>query len=332
MITIIAEAGVNHNGDLDTAYRLVDAAVSAGADIVKFQTFNASTLVTQHADKAAYQKQTTSRNESQLSMLERLEMDYDMHVQLINYCQTKNIEFLSTAFDAASARLLLHLGQDKWKIPSGEITNLPYLRLIASFGQPIILSTGMADLSEVKQALTILQASGTHKDKITVLHCTTEYPAPFEEVNLAAMRTMRDNLDVPVGYSDHTQGIAIPIAAAALGAVVIEKHLTLDRMMPGPDHMASIEPHEFKDMVCAIRQVETASGNGIKTATTTEQKNKLSIRKSIVASTNINPGETFTPENICTKRPGTGLSPMYWDQIVGSKATRSYVTDDLIQW
>lgn len=332
MTIIIAEAGVNHNGDLDTAFRLVDAAVECGADIVKFQTFKAENLVTATAPKAPYQKLTTDGQEGQLSMLKDLELTIDMHQSLINYCSSKGIQFLSTAFDLESVDLLRQLGQNKWKIPSGEITNLPYLRLIGSLGQNVILSTGMADLEEVNEALTILQASGTDKEHITVLHCTTEYPAPLAEVNLLAMITIRDAFDISVGYSDHTQGISIPIAASSLGASVIEKHLTLDRSMPGPDHLASLEPEEFLAMVRAIRQVEIAIGDGVKRPSTSEMKNIAVARKSIVASAPIQKGDTFTPVNLCVKRPGTGISPMLWDQLIGKKSNREYSVDDLIQW
>lgn len=330
MTIIIAEAGVNHNGDLDTALRLVDAAVLAGADIVKFQTFKANSLVTLNADKAAYQKKTTDASESQFLMLKKLELTLDMHLKLIEYCRFKDIKFLSTPFDKDSVNLLSKLGQSLWKIPSGEITNLPYLRLIGSLGHSIILSTGMSNLGEVRDALSVLQKSGTSMSNITVLHCTTEYPAPLEEINLRSMLTIKEQLNVDVGYSDHTHGISIPIAACALGASVIEKHLTLDRNMPGPDHLASLEPEEFSQMVKAIREIETSLGNGVKQPTKSELKNMLTVRKSIVASTKIEIGDTFTPDNLCVKRPGTGTSPMMWDQIIGTKATRTYSVDEPI--
>ena len=332
MTIIIAEAGVNHNGDLDTALRLVDAAVIAGANVVKFQTFKAKSLVTAKAERANYQKQTTKSNESQFSMLKTLELSEEMHIKIIDYCRSKKIKFLSTPFDEESVKMLARVGQNNWKIPSGEITNLPYLRLIGSLEQEIILSTGMANIDEIKQALSVIEQSGTTKDKITVLHCNTAYPTPMSDVNLNAMVKIKNDLGVKVGYSDHTRGISIPIAATALGATIIEKHLTLNTDMIGPDHKASLEPCEFAAMVKAIREVEVSMGDGIKQPTKSEKDNILCARKSIVASAPIRRGEVFTQDNICAKRPGTGISPMRWDEVIGKISTRSYHIDDLIEW
>ena len=327
---IIAEAGVNHNGDLDLAKQLINAAADAGADLVKFQTFNANRQVTRTAKKADYQTQTTSSTESQHAMLRRLELTEEMHHQLIAHCLTQNIGFLSTGFDTESVDLLVSLGQDCFKIPSGEITNLPYLRHIGQLGKTVILSTGMATLGEIEAAIEVLEQTGTPRAKVTVLHCTTEYPTPMNEVNLRAMQSIHAAFDVAVGYSDHTEGIEIAIAAVAMGASVIEKHFTLDRTFPGPDHQASLEPAELKAMVTAIRNIEIALGDGIKRLTPSEARNKPVARKSLVASRAISIGEIFTAENITTKRPGTGISPMRWDEFVGQAAQKDYHEDELI--
>ena len=327
---IIAEAGVNHNGDLNLAKQLINAAADAGADLVKFQTFNASRQVTRTAKKADYQTQTTSSTESQHAMLRRLELTEEMHHQLIAHCLTQNIGFLSTGFDIESVDLLVSLGQECFKIPSGEITNLPYLRHIGQLGKTVILSTGMATLGEIEAAIEVLEQTGTPRAKVTVLHCTTEYPTPMNEVNLRAMQSIHTAFDVAVGYSDHTEGIEIAIAAVAMGASVIEKHFTLDRTFPGPDHQASLEPAELKAMVTAIRNIEIALGDGIKRITPSEARNKPVARKSLVASRAISIGEIFTAENLTTKRPGTGISPMRWDELVGQASQKNYNEDDLI--
>lgn len=328
-VFIIAEAGVNHNGDISLAKQLVDVAVSAGADAVKFQTFKAEKLVCKNAEKAAYQKETTNQAESQLEMLKKLELSEEMHDQLIDYCKKKGILFLSTPFDVDSVDYLIELGIEIIKIPSGEITNYPYLRKIAQTGKKVILSTGMSSLKEVREAVEVLKEYG-NKD-IAVLHCNTEYPTPFTDVNLKAMLTMRDELGVKVGYSDHTMGIEIPIAAVAMGAQIIEKHFTLDKTMDGPDHKASLEPHELKAMINAIRNVENALGTGVKEPSESEQRNIGIVRKSIVAKYAIKKGEVFSEENLVTKRPGTGVSPMKWNEIIGTVAGKDYKEDDLIE-
>ena len=328
---IIAEAGVNHNGDMAIAYRLIDAAAAAGADMVKFQTFKAERLATPGAPKAGYQTLATDDSESQFSMLRHLELTREMHVELMNRCDAQGIRFFSTAFDAQSADLLAELGLDRFKIPSGEITNLPYLRHIGRFAKPIILSSGMATLGEIESALDVLEASGTPRARVTVLHCNTQYPTPMGDVNLRAMNAIGEAFGVAVGYSDHTLGIEIPIAAAALGATVIEKHFTLDRTLPGPDHRASLEPHELKAMIVAIRNIETALGDGIKRPSRSEAQNRSIARRSLVAAVGIHKGETFTPENLAVKRPGTGLSPMRWDEVMGRKASRDFAADELIE-
>lgn len=328
---IIAEAGVNHNGSLDLAIKLVDEAVNAGVDAVKFQTFKADKLVSKTAQKADYQKQTTSATESQYEMIKKLELDETSHRELIQYCKEKQIIFLSTPFDHESIQLLNNLGLSIFKIPSGEITNLPYLQHIGKFGKDVILSTGMADLGEIEDALNVLEQEGLPKEKITVLHATTEYPCPFDEVNLQAMQTIKAAFDVKVGYSDHTQGIEVPIAAVAMGACIIEKHFTLDRNMDGPDHKASLEPKELKLMVHSIRRIDQALGNGIKKPSKSELKNKINIRKSLVASTEISKGDIFTDQNITIKRPGNGLSPMQWNEIIGHVASRDFFVDELIE-
>jgi N-acetylneuraminate synthase len=327
---VIAEAGVNHNGDLNLAMKLVDAAAMAGADVVKFQTFQANQLATERAEQAAYQQQALGQSQSQLTMLQQLELKPEHHGQLIEHCQQRCIEFLSTAFDPPSIKLLASLQIKRWKIPSGEITNLPYLRQIGAQGQPVILSTGMTNLGEIEAALVVLEQAGTPRSQVTVLHCTTEYPAPAAEVNLRAMQTIAQAFGVVVGYSDHTQGITVPLAAVAMGATVIEKHLTLDRHLPGPDHQASLEPEEFASMVRGIRIIEQALGDGIKRPTPSEQANLPVVRKSLVASRPIRAGEMFSESNLTAKRPGTGISPMQWDALMGRHASRDFAADEQI--
>jgi len=329
-VFIIAEAGVNHNGSLELAKKLIDVATVAEADAVKFQTFKANKLVSKTAKKAEYQKQTTDSSESQHEMIKKLELDEAAHHELIAYCKAKNILFLSTPFDHESIELLDNLGMGTFKIGSGEITNLPYLRKIGNLHKKVILSTGMADLGEIEDALDVLISAGTPKENITVLHATTEYPCPMEDVNLKSMQTIGTAFGVKVGYSDHTKGIEIPIAAAAMGASVIEKHFTLDRNMEGPDHKASLEPDELKAMVTAIRNIEKALGDGIKRASPSEIKNIAVARKSIVAARSINAGEIFTADNLAIKRPGNGINPMRWDEILGKEASRDYAEDEVI--
>ncbi len=324
-VFIIAEAGVNHNGSLKLAKKLIDKAVEAGCDCVKFQTFIPEKLVSKHAQKAEYQKQTTDTVENQLSMIDKLALTFNDFKELKNYCQEKNILFLSTPFDLESCDFLYNLGMEIFKIPSGEITNLPYLRKINSYKKKVILSTGMSNLKEIKAALEILKDCD-----VELLHCTTEYPCPFEDVNLNAMQTMREAFNLPVGYSDHTKGIEVSIAAVAMGATIIEKHFTLDTTMQGPDHKASLEPYELKEMVHAIRNIEKAFGSYEKKASKSEIKNIEIARKSIVASCNIYKGEIFTEENITTKRPATGISPMLWEQVIGKIATKNYKEDEAI--
>jgi N,N'-diacetyllegionaminate synthase len=329
-VFVIAEVGVNHNGSLALAKKLVDVAVDAGADAVKFQTFKADKLVSKVAQKAEYQKQTTSSDESQYEMIKKLELNEQAHLELIDYCNKKQIMFLSTPFDHDSIDFLNDLGMPIFKIPSGEITNLPYLRHIGRLGKEVIMSTGMADLGEVKDALDVLVQYGVPKAKLTVLHATTEYPCPIEDVNLRAMETMRAAFGVKVGYSDHTQGIEVTIAAVAMGASVIEKHFTLNREMEGPDHKASLEPDELKAMVRGIRRVSQALGDGAKKPSNSEAKNMDIARKSIVASRLIKLGETFSIDNLTIKRPGSGISPMRWDEVIGQVAQKDYQSDDLI--
>lgn len=328
---IIAEAGVNHNGSMQLAKQLVDAAVAAGADYVKFQTFKADKIASKQAAKAAYQQQTTGGNESQLDMLKRLELTEAAHYELLEYCEQKNIRFLSTAFDSESIDLLKKLGITLGKIPSGEITNLPYLRKMAASFPDLILSTGMTTMQELQAAVTALQNAGASKERLTILHCNTEYPTPFEDVNLHAMNAIGSQIGVPVGYSDHTQGIEVSVAAVALGATVIEKHFTLDRSMEGPDHKASLEPDELKAMVTAIRHIERALGTAEKAPSASEQKNKAIARKSIVAACAIRAGQAFTETNLAVKRPGNGISPMRWDEVIGQKAVRDFNEDELIE-
>ena len=329
-VFIIAEAGVNHNGSVELAKKLIDAAVISGADAVKFQTFKAEKLVSKNAGKAEYQKQTTNKTESQFDMIKKLELDLDTHKELISYCKTKNIMFLSTPFDHDSIDLLNNLGIEIFKIPSGEITNLPYLRHIGKLNKKIILSTGMTDIGEIEDALDVLIEAGTKKENITVLHANTMYPTPMEDVNLKAMVTIGNTFDIAFGYSDHTLGIEVDIAAVAMGACCIEKHFTLDCTMEGPDHKASLEPDELKDMVKAIRNIELALGSSVKKPSKSEIPNMQIARKSIVAKMEIKKGEILSEENIAIKRPGNGINPMRWDEIVGTIATKDYKEDELI--
>lgn len=328
---IIAEAGVNHNGSLEMALQLVDAAAKAGADIVKFQTFNAAKLVSPSAPKAEYQKANmTSEDISQLSMLKKLELSERDFRIIADYCKQKGIGFLSTPFDEESVDLLSSIGMHTWKIPSGEITNFPLLRKIGSLGDDVILSTGMCTLDEVEATVKVLERFGTSRSSITLLHCTTQYPAPLYSVNLRAMNTLRSLRCKAVGYSDHTAGITVPIAAVSLGASVIEKHFTLCRSLPGPDHKASIEPTELAEMVKCIREVETALGSDSKEVTAVERPNIEVARKSIVAARNISVGEYFTESNLTTKRPGTGISPMQWEDVLGRQSRFDFEADQPI--
>ena len=329
-VFIIAEAGVNHNGSIELAKKLIDVASDAGVDAVKFQSFKAENLATKNAQKAIYQKKTTIPKESQFDMLKKLELSIEMHKELISYCSNKKIIFLSSPFDHESIELLDDLGLKTFKIPSGEITNLPYLRHIGKLDKKIILSTGMSNMDEVKNALNILVNSGTKKENITVLHANTEYPTPMEDVNLRAMVNIGKELDIKFGYSDHTLGIEVDIAAVAMGANCIEKHFTLDCNMEGPDHKASLEPHELKDMVAAIRNIELALGDGIKKPSKSELPNIQIVRKSIIAKTKIKKGDVLKENNLAVKRPGGGISPMKWDDVVGTKATKDYKEDELI--
>ena len=329
---IIAEAGVNHNGDIAKAKALIDKGAEAGVDYVKFQTFKAEKLVTKQAQRASYQDKNTQNNDSQYEMLKKLELSQALHQELMDYCNQKGVKFLSTGFDSESLVFLAQLGITIAKVPSGEITNLPYLRQVASLFPEVILSTGMATINDIKDAVKVLIDNGVSKDKITILHCNTEYPTPMEDVNLKAMLHIQRELGLPIGYSDHTLGIEVPIAAVALGATVIEKHFTLDKTLPGPDHKASLEPNELKAMVSAIRNIEKAiGGSGLKEVSKSEEKNKPIVRKSIVASTDINKGNIFTPENLTVKRPGTGISPMQWDEVIGKEAKRDFQEDELIE-
>ncbi len=333
-VTIIAEAGVNHNGSIELARQLVDKAVEAGADIIKFQTFKSEKLVSKSARQAEYQKKNIGKksDDSQLSMLKKLELSEQDHKDLMTYCKQKGIKFFSTAFDFDSIEYLHSLDLGLWKIPSGEVTNYPFLKRIASFNEKTILSTGMCDLQDVRAAVDALYKNGLSKDNLTLLHCNTEYPTPFEDVNLKAMDALRKEFGVEVGYSDHTKGIEVPIAAVALGATVIEKHFTLDRNMEGPDHKASLEPDELKTMVSAIRNIEKAmDGDGTKHVSESERKNITIARKSIVAACDIKAGEIFTEENLTVKRPGNGISPMRWEEVIGTKAIRNFAEDELIE-
>jgi N,N'-diacetyllegionaminate synthase len=327
-VLIIAEAGTNHDGQLELAKEMVDQAKEAGADCIKFQTYVSGNLVSKNADKAFYQKKQMDVRESQLAMLRKYELTLANFIALHEYCQARAIKFLSTAFDLDSIDFLNQLNLGMWKIPSGEITDLPYLIKIAKFNQPVILSTGMSTINEVEAAIAILTSNGS--GAITLLHCTTEYPAPYGDVNLKALHTLKEKFQVPVGYSDHTKGIEIAIAAVAMGAMVVEKHFTLDRNMEGPDHKASLEPHELKAMVTAIRNVELAMGNGAKRPVESEIKNIGPARKSIIASRYIKKGDLLTEENLTVKRPGNGISPMRWFEVLGRKAVQDFEADELI--
>ncbi|MEE3484961.1 MAG: N-acetylneuraminate synthase [Bacteroidales bacterium] len=332
-VLIIAEAGVNHNGSVETAKRMIDKAVEAGADVIKFQTFKSEKLVSKSAKQAEYQKRNiaNAESDSQLDMLKKLELTESDHNELMDYCAKKQIRFFSTAFDMESIDYLHSLHVGLWKIPSGEITNYPYLKKIAQLGEPVILSTGMCEMEDIEAALKVLTDNGLSKDEISMLHCNTEYPTPFKDVNLLAMNELKDRFGVRVGYSDHTKGIEVPIAAVALGAEIIEKHFTLDRNMEGPDHKASLEPDELKAMVSAIRNIELALGDGHKTISESERKNIAVARKSIVAAKNIKAGEVFNENNLTVKRPGNGISPMDWENVIGKTAKKDFVEDQLIE-
>ena len=327
-VYIIAEAGVNHNGSFEIACKLVDAAKAAGVDCIKFQTFKSENLVSQNAQKAEYQKSTTGDG-SQADMLKKLELSYEEFVSLKEYCDKVGICFLSTPFDFDSIDFLNSIDMPFWKIPSGEVTNYPYLVALAMTGKPVVMSTGMCEMDEIEKAVKVLRENGC-KD-IKLLHCNTEYPTPYEDVNLRAMQTMRDSLGLEVGYSDHTKGIEVPVAAVAMGASIIEKHFTLDRNMEGPDHKASLEPDELADMVRCIRHIEKSLGNGIKTPSPSERKNIAVARKSIVAKEKLHKGDILTEDNITVKRPGTGINPMRWNQILGTRAVRDFEKDEQIE-
>lgn len=332
-VIIIAEAGVNHNGDIELAKKLIDVAVDAGVDYVKFQTFKSESLVSKFAKKASYQiENTKDAVESQLAMLKKLELSNSQHFELVQYCNNKNISFFSTAFDLESLSFLKELGLNIVKIPSGEITNLPYLRKAASLFKEVIISTGMSSILEIEEALDVFLQAGIKKNDITILHCNTEYPTPMSDVNLNAMLTIQKMFGVKVGYSDHTMGIEVPIAAVAMGATMIEKHFSFDRSLPGPDQLASLEPDELKNMVHSIRNIEKAiGGTGIKEPSESEFKNISIARKSIVANISIQKGERFTEFNITTKRPGMGVSPMKWDEVIGKVACQDFNEDELIK-
>lgn len=330
-VVIIAEAGVNHNGSFEMACRLADEAKRAGADYVKFQTGIPENVISVRAEQAEYQKHNTGTSESQLDMVRKIMLRPDDFKPLKEYCDSIGIRFLSTPFDLDSIDILKPLEMDLWKIPSGEITNLPYLRKIASMGQPVVMSTGMSRLGEVDDAVGVLLDGGLTLDMITLLHCNTEYPTPYTDVNLRAMLTLRDAIGCRVGYSDHTLGIEVPVAAVAMGAEVIEKHFTLDKTLPGPDHVASLEPAELKAMVSAIRHTEAALGSGRKDVSPSERKNIAIARKSIIAARPISKGERLGPDNLTVKRPGNGLSPMLWDMVAGLEAPRDFEADELIE-
>jgi N,N'-diacetyllegionaminate synthase len=330
-VLVIAEAGVNHNGSIDLAKRLIDVAAEAGADYVKFQTFSANQLTILNADKADYQKINTNKQETQYEMLKKLELSKYAHEEIIAHCKKSKIKFLSSGFDVSDVKFLLTLGIELIKVPSGEITNLPYLRYIAGLNLPIALSTGMCTMKEVENALSILEKNGANRNNIAILHCTTNYPTPYQEVNLKAMKTMESEFGVSIGYSDHTMGIEVAIAAVALGAKIIEKHFTIDKNLDGPDHEASLEPNELIAMIKAIRNIEVSFGNGIKIPFESEIKNKYLVRKSIVAATRITKGEIYTMKNITFKRPGNGLSPMIYEEIIGRRAKRDFAMDEQIE-
>ena len=330
-VLIIAEAGVNHNGSLELAKQLIDKAVEAGVDIIKFQTFKSEKLVSKTAKQAEYQQRNIGKkDEGQLSMLKKLELSQQDHEELIAYCHEKGIRFFSTAFDMDSIDYLHSLNMGLWKIPSGEITNYPYLRKIAQYHEPVILSTGMCKLSDIEAAVKVLLEFGVQKEQITILHCNTEYPTPFQDVNLKAMLEIGEKFGVKIGYSDHTKGIEVPIAAVALGATVIEKHFTLDKNMEGPDHKASLEPEELKAMVCAIRNIEQALGSAHKTISESEHKNIEIARKSIVAACPIKAGDLLTEDKLTVKRPGNGISPMRWNEVIGTTAIKDFEEEEVI--
>ena len=329
--TIIAEVGVNHNGDFDLGRKLIDVAVECGADIVKFQTFVANRLATEHAPQASYQKQNLGVDQNQIDMLAKLELTHKMHVGLLEHCRLRNIEFLSTAFDAVSLDYLVDLGIKRIKVPSGELTNLPYLKDVASKGLPVILSTGMADLDEVRDSVAILIAEGVARCELTILHCTSNYPAQPSELNMSAVRTLYKEFGCDVGYSDHSSGCEAALLAVALGARVLENHITLDQTMSGPDHLASMEPNEFKNYVKTSRMAILALGDGVKKPSEAEAETALIVRKSIVASRPILIGEMFSTENLTTKRPGAGMSPMRWHDVIGKQATRDFAADEMIE-
>ena len=328
-VIIIAEAGVNHNGSFELAKKMVDAAKEAGVDYVKFQTFNPKKLVSKYAEKAEYQKETTGSDETQLQMLQKLTLTEDNFLSLHDYCREVGIGFISTPFDLDSITFLETFDMDFWKVPSGEVTNLPYLEAIARTKRKVVMSTGMCDVNEIQDAIEVLEKNGT--TEIILLHCNTQYPTPYEHVNLKAMNSIKDALHKEVGYSDHTQGIEVPIAAVAMGATVIEEHFTLDKNMEGPDHKASLNPSELQQMVVAIRNIEQAIGNGLKEPSSSEMANKGVARKSIVASRSIKQGEVFSEENLTTKRPGTGISPMKWYEVIGKVASRDFSEDEMIE-
>jgi N,N'-diacetyllegionaminate synthase len=327
---IIAEAGVNHNGDMNLAKQLIDVAATAGADLVKFQTFSAQDLVIRSVPKANYQIEANNKNESQYEMLRNLELTEEMHLELIAYSQSKNIEFFSTGFDIKSLEMLIRLGQNKFKIPSGEITNIPLLRFVGKQNKHVIISTGMSDMDEIAQAITVLKEAGTHKDKITILHCTSAYPAPYNEINLRALLSIKESFGISVGYSDHSSGIEVAIAAVSLGACVIEKHFTLDKALRGPDHKASLDPMELKKMIAAIRNIELALGDGVKQLMPCEIDNQNVVRKYLVAKTAIKKDEVLSVRNLTTKRTGYGISASKWDQFIGKKSSRDYSVDEII--
>jgi N,N'-diacetyllegionaminate synthase len=330
-VLIIAEAGVNHNGSLETAKKLIDSAADAGVDIIKFQTFNSKNLVSKSARMAEYQQKNTGHDESQYAMLKKLELSVEDHLELIRHCNGRGIRFFSTAFDMESIDFLHSLHMGLWKIPSGEITNYPYLKKIASYQEPVILSTGMCNLEDIEASLDVLLKEGCKKQDVTILHCNTEYPTPYSDVNLRAMQEIEKKFGTKVGYSDHTNGIEVPIAAVAMGACVIEKHFTLDRNMEGPDHKASLEPNELKKMVESIRNIESALGTGHKVVSPSEKKNIEIARKSIVAARDIAKGEILSENNLTVKRPGNGISPMRWNDVVGTAAVRNFSEDEVIE-
>lgn len=328
-VCIIAEAGVNHNGSFELAKKMVDAAKEAGVDYVKFQTFKPEKLVSKFAEKADYQKETTGNDETQLDMLKKLTLTNDNFIEIKKYCDQIGIGFISTPFDLDSIEFLETFNMDFWKVPSGEVTNLPYLEAIARTGRDVVMSTGMCNVQEINEAVLVLEKNGTKN--ITLLHCNTQYPTPFEDVNLKAMETIKEATNKKVGYSDHTLGIDVPIAAVAMGAEVIEKHFTLDKNMEGPDHRASLNPSELNTMVSGIRNIEKALGEGLKVASASEIANKAVARKSIVAARNISKGELLTEDNLTTKRPGNGISPMKWHDVLGTRAVRDFKEDELIE-